>query len=198
MKSYLEAARHYITTYRKELLIGLAVVGGAVLCIIIAVAIINMNAAPKVVYKPMNACEAFTKDEAVELMGENVISTEKSPPALVNDVALSRCAYTDGNPDKEQMVVAAIAVRSGVNDKGAEKNKREFIESKKNNATEEVKTNGDDAYFNARAGQLNILNGKTWIIISYGVGSDPLSNSSDKALQLAERVVPPRPVTGTF
>lgn len=198
MNRYITSARAYLTAHKKEFIIGASVVAGIAILIAIIFGIMKLTAGPKVVYKPANACDLFTQNEAQELMGDNVIASGNQPPALGNDVAMSQCGYTDGNPDKENMLVAAVVVRSGVNDKGVKRNVNEFKESKQNTSTDTVDSVGDDAFFNARLGQLNVLDGKNWIIMSYGVGSEPQANTVEQALKMAEKVVPPAPVTGKF
>lgn len=87
------------------------------------------------------------------------------------------------------MLVAAIAVRSGINDKGVDQNKTEFATSKQGKSNEVVKDVGDSAYFNKELGQLNVLDDRKWVILSYGAGSAPQANTVDKATELAKKVL---------
>ena len=90
----------------------------------------------------------------------------------------------------DQMMVAAIIVRSGVNDDGVEQNKAQFAAGKPKKAgIESVKGVGDEAYYNSELGQLNVLRGRDWLILSYGLGSDPLANTLDDAKKLAHAVL---------
>ncbi|QHN43142.1 hypothetical protein GII36_04815 [Candidatus Mycosynbacter amalyticus] len=146
--------------------------------------------APKVVYDPTNACKLFTTEEATDLLGSATIQSVDDAPVVSRNTAVSKCGYTDGNHDQNQMVVAAIIVRSGINDDGVLENKRDFVKSQPRGATEVVQGVGDAAFFNTSNGQLSVLDGRDWLILSYGVGADPSSNTKDQALKLADIVVP--------
>ena len=188
MNHYIQSAKAYITAHRKNLTIGVAVILGIVAIITVIVLFVR-NSAPKVIYQPANACGLLTLAETKELLGSKTLNSTANSPVLSGDTAASRCGYTDGNPDTENMIVAAIIVRSGVNDKGVEQNKTEFVAGKPSENVETVKDLGESAYFNQRLGQLNILDGNEWIILSYGVGSAPEANTVDKAVELARMVV---------
>ena len=176
------------TSYNKELIIGGAVVVG-IIAIVAAISLAIYNSNPKVVFQPASACELFTQSEAQELLGGTAFNTISEKPVLSKNVSTSKCGYADGNADKEKVVIAAINVRSGINDAGVEQNKTEFSAGTPTRGVEEVKDLGDKAYFNVAAGQLNVLNGRDWIIFSYGVGSDPQGNTVEDAVKLAQKVV---------
>ena len=175
-------------SYKKELIIGAAVVVGF-LAIIGIIALAIYSSIPKVVYQPAKACELFTQLEAQELIGNSAFNTNADAPVLSGNLAVSKCGYADGNPDKEKVIIAAINVRSGINDKGVDQNISEFKSGIPSQGVEEVKDLGDKAYFNLAAGQLNVLNGRDWIIFSYGVGSAPQENTVENAVLLAKKVV---------
>jgi hypothetical protein len=188
MNHHIQSTKAYITTHKKELAFGTAAVLGVVV-LITAITLFVRSNAPKVVYQPANACDLLTLTEAQEMLGGRTLASNVNTPILSNDTATSRCGYTDGNPDTNNMIVAAIIVRSGVNDKGVQKNKTEFAAGKPSQHVETVKDLGNSAYFNQKLGQLNILDGREWIILSYGVGSAPETNAVDKAVELARMVV---------
>lgn len=148
------------------------------------------STAPKVVYDPTAACKLFSKDEATKLLGSNALQSADDAPAVSRNTAVSKCGYTDGNRDTNQMVVAAVIVRSGVNDDGILANQQDFVKSQPRGATEIVQGVGDAAFFNTTNGQLSVLDGRNWIILSYGVGADPAANSKEQVLKLASIVVP--------
>lgn len=184
MKQYIDTAKKFIIKH-DEVFIGIAFV--AVIAIAIAaVAYINT---PKIVYEPAKACELFTPEEAGSFLGDEILSTEANRPDIQGDLATSKCSYTDKNPDQAKMLVAAVAIRSGINDEGIAKNKTDFAKAKVANNAEAVKGIGESAYFNKTNGQLNILKGTSWIIISYGVGATPQENTLEKATELAHKVV---------
>ncbi len=190
MKQYIQAAKDYITaSKRNELIIGMAIVAG-VAVLIAAITYTVYSSTPKVVYQPAKACDLLTSAEAKELLGGKAIDSSAKNPVVSGNTATSQCGYTDGNPDTENMIVAAVVVRSGVNDDGVQQNKTEFVNGKPTDNVEAVKDLGEDAYFNQKLGQLNVLNGREWIILSYGLGSAPEANTIDKAVELAYKVLP--------
>lgn len=174
--------------YRKELFIGGAVIVG-ILAIIGAIFLGIQNSGVKIVYKPTSACELLTIDEARELLGNATIQSNVSKPVVSGNTATSRCGYTDGNPKQEELIVAAIMVRSGINDKGVEQNHAEFKNGRPLKDTETVEGLGDAAYFNNNNGQLNILDGYNWIILSYGVGLATQTNTIEDVVRLGKKVV---------
>ncbi len=176
------------TTHKKELVVGVAVVL-VILAAIAAIALFVYNSGPKIVYQPVEACDLFTPAEARDLIGGQVIGANAKKPVISDNVATSKCSYTDDNIDGNKMIVAAVAVRSGINDKGVQQNKTEFSSGRPSKNTEDVKGVGEKAYFNKELGQLNVLDGRKWIILSYGVGSTPQANTVEKAKQLAEKVL---------
>ncbi len=196
MNRHILTAKGYIIKHKNEFSLGAAGLGLVAIIAIGVIAFINFGK-PNIVYQPVVACELFNTAEARELLGKNTLNSSSDEPVLMSDLGTSRCGYTDGNPDTDNMVVAAIVVRSGINDTGVEKNKREFTQGKPARA-KQINDVGDAAYFNETNGQLNILHGRDWIILSYGVGSEPRANTEQDALKLAAKVIDTPPVTGTF
>lgn len=189
MKHYIHAVKTYFSTRtNKELYIGIGIIGGVVLGIVV-VSVLVFNSIPRIVYKPSNACDFLTMQEAQSLLGDRTMKSNVGPPVQSNNVSLSRCGYTNGSGDENTLIVAAIIVRSGVNDKGVEQNKSEFIAGRPTKGVETVTNLGNSAYFNQQNGQLNILNGRDWIIVSYGTGSNPQDNSVEDAVALARKIV---------
>lgn len=178
----------YIVTHKKELIIGVAISVG-VIATIIAMVLSIAASTPKVVYQPTKACDLLTIEESKDLLGEKTLQSGEKTPAQSGNTASSQCGYTDGNPDTDSMLVAAVVVRSGVNDKGVEQNKTEFTAGKPDQGVEDVKGVGDQAYYNQKLGQLNILDGRNWIILSYGPGASPEENTLDNSLKMAQKVI---------
>lgn len=187
VKTYLQKIKHYIIEHNEQV-IGIAITAG-VIAIIAIIALVSHLSGPQIVYQPVKSCDLLTPAEAQTLLGDKIIGVDSKDPSITGDVATSKCSYTDGNPDKAQMVVAAVAVRSAINDEGVTKNTDDFAASQANNDTDTVTGIGEKAYFNKTSGQLNILSNKSWIIISYGIGENPAANSPEKAVQLAKLVV---------
>lgn len=185
MQDYIHTAITHITNHKREFTAG----GALVLFLAVLVALFIYNNPDKVVYQPTNACDLLTPVKAQDLLGEKVISVDTKGAAVSGDIAISKCSYTDSSETQDQMLVAAIAVRSGVNDAGVQKNKTDFAASQSNKTVEAVTDLGDSAYFNPVIGQLNILDGRRWIIVSYGIGASPETNTIDKAIELANTVL---------
>ncbi len=188
MNHYFQTAKNYITDHKKQFIIGAGVVSGvAVLALLIAVYIYNSK--PHYTYQPIKACDILTPTEAVDLLGDKVNSVDKNQPTVSGDVATSKCSYTDLNPDANNMTFVAVAVRSAVYDSGIQKNKTDFATAKSNNDVESVKGLGQSAYFNKVNGQLNVLDDKKWIILSYGIRSAPNTTPIDKLVEVARKVL---------
>lgn len=173
---------------KKATYIGAAVFGIAAL-LIVAAAYFIYNSTPKIVYQPANACDLLSIDEARELLGGNALKSSEKKPVQNENTATSTCGYANGDANTESMVVAAVMVRSGLNDKGVQQNKTEFAAGKPDKNVKDVKGLGDSAYFNEKLGQLNILDGRRWIILSDGVGSAPQANTLEDAVKLAKKVL---------
>ena len=185
MKHSIQTAKNYLFSHKRETIIGL------VLFLIVAslVALFVYNNLSRIVYKPTNACELLTPAKAQDLLGDGVISVDTKGATIDGDLATSKCSYTDRTPSQEQMKVAAVAVRSGINDDGVAQNKTDFAASKAGKEVIDVDHLSDDAYFNPVTGQLHILDGRRWIIVSYGIGTAPQSNTVDDAIQLANTIL---------
>ena len=185
MNHYIQTVKNYLITHKKELITGVAVLlGGALL-----IALYIYNNPPVVVYKPTDACAMLTPVKAEQLLGEKVYSVDTKGSLVSGNIATSKCSYTDQNHDTSKLLVAALAVRSGVNDKGVQQNKTDFFARRPATDMETVNNLGDSAYFNPILGQLNVLSGRQWIIISYGTGAAPETNTVDKAVELAHTVL---------
>lgn len=185
MKHYIHTARNYVINHKQEVAIGVIAVAIAVFLITLYI----YNNPNKIVYQPAEACKMFTPAEARDLLGDQIIDVNTTKPSISGNLATSKCSYTDSNPVKDQMIVAAIAVRSGVNDEGVAQNKKDFAMGKSDANAETVKDLGESAYFNKIRGQLNILDGRNWIILSYGFGRTPEENALDKAIELSRKVI---------
>lgn len=188
MNSFTSTLKTFVANHKQSFIVGAWVLA----IVLFLVALYIYNNPPSVAYKPANACKLFTPTEAEDLLGNHVSNVEASKPIISGDVATSQCGYGDTNPDQNQRKVAAVAIRSGVNDKGVKKNKSDFKASKSNNkdTITAVQSLGDDAYFNHTNGQLNVLNGRQWLIISYGIGAMPQNNTVGDAITLAQLILP--------
>lgn len=188
MNQHLTDIKTYIIDHKTMFITGIAATLGAAL-IAILIGLFIYNNMSKIVYQPAKACELFTLKEAQEQMGAKALHSNNQPPMVKANTATSKCGYTDGNPQQGSMIVAAVIVRSGINDQGVEQNEKEFTAGWPKQHVETVKNIGDKAYFNVERGQLNVLQGRDWYIFSYGVGDSPESNTVEKSIELARRVI---------
>lgn len=187
LKSYARMARDYIEAHWRQLAIG----GGIALGLVLIIALFVYNNRSKVVYQPVNACDLFTVAESHDLLGKDTIGNVTTPTVSGN-TATSICTFSDSNPSQDQMKVAAVKVRSGINDEGVEQNKAQFA-AKQSAATGEAVTGfGDQAFFDKKLGQLNVLDGRNWYVFSYGVGAAPSENTLSDAVDFAYKVLPQR------
>lgn len=188
MKNYSKTFKASIRKHKKELTTTVIFLIGAIV-LIGSIILFVQNSQTKIVYQPTEACKLLTLEEARDLMGPKTIRTRDGSIKITANGANSECGYTNGDPDMYTMVVAALIVRSGVNDKGVEKNKADFAASRPESNVETVPDIGDSAYFNHDLGQLNILDGKEWIILSYGVGQTPETNTVEQAVEMARKII---------
>lgn len=188
MKQRIQSVATFVTDHKKILLISTASIF-ALVVVVLLVALFIYNNPQKIVYQPTKACDLLTPLKAEDLLGNKVISVDTKAPVITDNLAVSKCSYTDSNPVKDAMRVAAVAVRSGINDKGVGQNKSDFATNKPATNVEAVNGLGESAYFNHALGQLNILDGRRWIIVSYGVGSAPEANTVNDAVSLAHKIL---------
>ena len=176
------------TSYRKEFIIG-GIVVVAVIAMIATIVFFIANSGPKVDYPPTVACDTLTTLEAQELLGNSAFKSADDPAVISGDLATSRCGYTDGSANIETMIVAAVILRAGINDKGVEQNKTEFEQGIPTQGVDNVNDLGDSAYFNRANGQLNVLKDTNWYIFSYGQGTAPENNTIEDVIALAHKVI---------
>lgn len=188
MKQYIRSAKTYISNHQKEFAIGTRVAAGIVILGFLA-ALIIYDRTPHYVYQPIKACDILTPTKAADLLGDKINGVDKNKPTIDNDLATSKCSYTDLNNNVEEMRFVALAVRSAIYDSGVQKNKTDFATARSNNDIEVVKDLGEAAYFNKTNGQLNILDGQKWMILSYGTKSAPTSTTVDKLVEVAHKVI---------
>jgi len=184
-KQYLTNTKKYIAE-QSELFVGIGVVAGLVIIIGIIMLVIHANG-PHIVYQPTKACDLLTPTKAEDLLGDKVYSADANKPQITDNVATSKCSYTDENANG--MKIAAVAVRSAINDQGDTQNKSDFATKKKASGMQAVAGIGSSAFFDPATGQLNILSGHRWLIVNYGLASSPQSNSLQDDIDLAHKIM---------
>lgn len=189
MKRYVTRVKEYVFTNPRKVKIALVAFG-----ILLGAAILGglfiYNNQSKIIeldYNPVVACTLLTKDEAKELLGRNVIDTNKNAVSVTQSRATSKCSYSDDNGGN--MAVIGLAVRSAVTKAGIDENKRDFAASKAANQVETVEGVGDEAFYLPANGQLNILKGRAWLLITHGVGDDKSTYTLENAKKVATKVI---------
>ncbi len=191
IKTKFKTARSYLLDNRRE--VTMYVVALIVLVFLATLFLWNKHQqAPHIVYQPVEACKKFTPEKAMDLLGDEVISVDKNKPVITSDMAESTCSYSDKN--SASMKVAAVKIRSAINDDGIKQNKTEFGLASLNDGREHVDGIGQSAFFVAdktspQAGQLNVLTKRGWMIFSYGVGDNTQENTLDDVIKLAKSVL---------
>jgi len=189
MEKYYQSAKTYILDHKKEFIRGGAIaLGIAIIILGLALYSYNNPGQPKLVYEPANACDLLTLDEAKTFLGESTINGVNKTPVQTGVITTSQCGYSDGKVDVENAMVIALNVRTGINDAGIELNKAQFESGIPTENVEILSNIGDQAYFNTKLGQLNVLKQSTWVLISYGPGADPQANKLEDAVKLADKI----------
>lgn len=188
MNRHIKPVITFITAHKSDLFAG-AGVALFVLAVAATVVIVVLNGRPSHPYPAVDACNLLTESEARTLLGATIINSNNSGPVVSGDTSVSKCSYTDTNPDENRMEVAAVAVRTGVDDKGVAQNAADFKKAETRTGTKAVKTLKHKAFFDETTGQLNILDGHSWVILSYGVGSTQTANTLADGIRLANLVL---------
>jgi len=190
MKNFLQKTKTFLVKH-KDLFVAGAIALAVIAAIGLLIAQFVRTSVPELVYQPSTACGLLSKEEAAELFGGKAVTGSVDSPVVSGRTnnATSKCSYTDGNPNQDEMIVAAVIVRSAINDKGIVSNNAEFTAGVPATNVETVKDIGDRAYFDKTRGQLNVLKDRNWIVISYGIGSAPELNSTEDAIKTAEKIL---------
>lgn len=185
MKDRFRQAIDYVTEHRQ--LVSTSVIALIGIGTLIALFVYNQP----VVYEPTTACNLLTPAKAMDALGNKVIQTGDSKPSASGDIATSKCGYTDENSDKDQMAEVSVAVQSAINDKGITQNKSNFSQHRSllSSKAKTVNNLGDSAYYDMNTGYLNILDGKRWIMVSYGTGQKPDSKPMADVVALAHAIL---------
>lgn len=188
MNAYISRVKNFLVTHRSDIL-ALSLVALSLAALIGLISSIIYWTSPKVIYEPVYACDLLTSAEARELLGPQVIHSVKDQPVVIDNTATSRCGYSDQNEELADMRVAAVIVRSGVNDAGVRQNIEEFLVRAQEEGVEPIEQLGEQAFYNPSTGQLHVLTEFQWIIMSYGVGEEPLLNTVQEQKEMAYLVV---------
>lgn len=126
----------------------------------------------------VKACQVYPFSKAQQVLGPNTTQGDDTPPVINGATIVSSCSYTNGAADTSALIVTTVTVRSSTDDSSI----AGFNNAKPANA-QPVTSLGDAAYWNPETGQLNILKGRNWAIITAGS-----SIASERTASLAKQV----------
>ena len=136
------------------------------------------------------ACLIFSAADAKTLLGGNVKGGQSTVTDTSPDLDISTCTYnqsTDTGVSVSGRKSASLLVRVPETNKGIASNNNEFGPLKPS-TVQDVAGYGDQAYWDAVHGQLNILKNNNWYILSYGPAS-PASRSLQQTQQMADLLI---------
>jgi hypothetical protein len=141
---------------------------------------------------PKDACNYLTAVVATQVLGAGAEKGTGNAPVTSSDISVSTCIYTSKPgatvADVKNMRSATLLVRSPLTAVGAASNDEPFDNQKTGAIT--VNGYGEKAYWDPELGQLNVLKGGVWLIMSLGKSSATDVKSLDEAKQLADLIVP--------
>lgn len=183
MKYYARTIKPYVSDHKQQFLMALGIIAIIIIVPLVAWAIRSQKPS----YEPAKACDMLTVTRAENLLGERVNNIEANKPVTANNIATSKCGYTD--VDRSNMHVAALVVKSAVNDKGISELHKAFKKQLSVQGNEPVKHLANSAYFNTEHGLLYVLDHKNVLIISYGAGANPSANDLTQLVDLAHTLL---------
>lgn len=131
----------------------------------------------------VKACDIYTFNKAQEILGAGTQQGDTVPETRQGNTLVSTCTYTDGSSNPKTLQVSTVLVRSSTDNSSI----TGFSSAKPADAIT-VSGFGDAAYWSPKLGQLNILKGKNWAIITSGAGA-VIGRSQDQAKQVAALIV---------
>lgn len=143
----------------------------------------------------VDACDVLTEAAAKQVIGDGA---KKGDTAAGNvssdDVSVSNCVYnyksvTTGPALQQLQSTESVGIlaRAARTKLGAESNKAVFA-SQKPAGVQDVSGYGNKAFFNPSTGQLNILKGNNWYILSHYTGVSSNKSTLAEATELADAV----------
>lgn len=119
----------------------------------------------------VDACDVLTSDIAKQILGDTAVKGETSAGNVSNEnISVTNCVYTaeiDPNALKfNNTNGVSVLARSAKSDTGATENKANFDSDKLPAGTQNVSGVGDKAFFNPKFGQLNVLKGGNYYIVT--------------------------------
>lgn len=143
----------------------------------------------------VDACDVLTEQAAKQVLGDGAKKGDtQAGNASSDDVSVSNCVYTykpvttgSALQQVQSTQAAGVLVRSAKTSAGTESNKAVFT-TQKPAGVEDVSGYGDMAFWNPKYGQLNILKGGNWYIVSHYTGVSATKGTLEQAKQLADAI----------
>ncbi len=126
----------------------------------------TVNQVQSVVYK--KACDVFSVADARSILGGDATQTPSQTDTITSQKAVTTCLYSYDPGSFSDLVSASVLLQGS----SAASAKQNFLNAKPGNASD-VSGYGEAAYWDPNLGQLHILKGEYWVIIT--AGSGPLS-----------------------
>ncbi|HEU4966469.1 MAG TPA: hypothetical protein VFT53_03230 [Candidatus Saccharimonadales bacterium] len=133
-------------------------------------------------YAAVDACSIMTNNVANQILGNSAIrATTPADAESTSDIAFSNCAYSAG-PNIDPPHMASLAVRSAKDSAGAASNKSVFTIAGRPAGVQTLTGYGDAAYWDPGMGQLDILKGNNWYIVTNYTGTSPANGIATLAM----------------
>ncbi len=148
-----------------------------------AVAAFTAAAAGAWAQEAFDACEVFTEAEATAVLGKGAAREEAPAARGKRPRAVPSCTWTRASEGKA--VFATATFRFARNDGEA---RRAFDSERLHFQTKPLLIAGAPAFWSAKQGSLQLLKGRTWVVIAAG-GRDVADRDLEASRRLAEALV---------
>lgn len=136
--------------------------------------------------RAVDACNLFTLAEAKQILGISTITAKSAAngESSTSDVSVSMCTYNNSDTS----TTATVLVRTGLTATGDSSNTAGYNQTVTTYKGAAVTGVGDKAYYNTDMGQLSVLKGRYWILVTSG-GLQPADHSQSQETQIAQAIV---------
>jgi hypothetical protein len=129
-----------------------------------------------------DACEVFTQAEAAIALG-SAAAAEPANPKVKKPKVIPTCTYFGSKEGKS--ISAAATFRFAKSEADAQ---RAFDDERLKFQTKPMLIGGAAAFWSAKQGNLQLLRGRTWLVVSVG-GATPAERDAEGARKVAEALV---------
>jgi hypothetical protein len=136
--------------------------------------------------KDFDACRIFTAEDAEKALAVAVKKDVVNSKVKSKDKTALACSYSSESGDVKAFQVAAVLFRFARSDEEA---KGLFSESRREVRGRPMIIAGADTFWDEKLGQLNVLKGNVWLIVTAGPAGQQ-KRESEAAKKLAETLIP--------